>query len=443
MTTARTYSPFGEVSTSKLSASDLSVLSDVPEGWFIEYKRDPCKSKDYAKEVSAFANAMGGWVFIGLEEDSSNRKPIGGPGLPVEEASRFHDAARDAIVQNISPAPRFELAVVRGPIAELKIPDDRFVLVIRVPESQNTPHIHCSGRIYRRQADKSDPVEINDRAELDALYKRAERLEESINRRLDLGFDEKWAELFDTPWLHCALVPEPIHSSPMAVIKLETFRKLISSPPPGSIELPDVYSTSLGYVARNHRTQSMPHGPAQSLEYGIDGSIYITMPLSYTPDTADESISFLSSTNGVRFCMLLKRHNLISAAVIDCTHIAATLTGMFLHVQNILKAAGISGQYRARIRMKNIFRCVPFFDSKAFVDLGESHSVPIVHRSEILIPSQSKGWFDIKDILQGNAWVGCMVRILYSLGLGEESMPTIVEQTYSSTYQQAITTIPK
>ena len=219
-----TFTPFKKTSITELDAADLALLIDIPEGWFIEYKSEPCKPKDYAKAASAFANSKGGWMFIGLKEDPETRKPLGGPGLQTSEASKFLDAARDAIFQNLSPSPYIELTTVSGPIPALFIPNDRCILVIHIPESQNTPHIHCSGKIYRRQADSSDPVEVTDRAELDALYKRAENLHNLIDEKLDLGFDDAWRDYKESPWLYYAIVPDPALSFYPNDINLKKFR---------------------------------------------------------------------------------------------------------------------------------------------------------------------------------------------------------------------------
>jgi len=76
-----TYKPFGNSKFDALNAGDLARLAHIPEGWFVEYKREPCKPDRYAKEVSAFANAHGGYLFVGLEEDATTHLPSGGPGF--------------------------------------------------------------------------------------------------------------------------------------------------------------------------------------------------------------------------------------------------------------------------------------------------------------------------------------------------------------------------
>ena len=75
------FNPFGSKSAHEVTPADLELLLDVAEGWFVEYKRAPCKPRDYAKPVSAFANDRGGWLFIGVEQDPVSRKPAAAPGV--------------------------------------------------------------------------------------------------------------------------------------------------------------------------------------------------------------------------------------------------------------------------------------------------------------------------------------------------------------------------
>jgi hypothetical protein len=57
-----TYNPFSK-DLHELSASDLLILKDTAEGWFIEYKGQALPPKTVAKSLAAFANHYGGWIF--------------------------------------------------------------------------------------------------------------------------------------------------------------------------------------------------------------------------------------------------------------------------------------------------------------------------------------------------------------------------------------------
>ena len=60
-----------------LNVADLSVLRYVPEGWYVEYKREVPSPKPLAKAVAAFANTYGGWLFLGIEESSEEPATAG------------------------------------------------------------------------------------------------------------------------------------------------------------------------------------------------------------------------------------------------------------------------------------------------------------------------------------------------------------------------------
>lgn len=430
-----TFTPFKKTSISELDATDLSVLIDIPEGWFIEYKREPCNSKNYAKEASAFANSKGGWMFIGLEEDSKTRKPLGGPGLQTSEATKFLNAARDAIIQNLSPSPYIEFTTVPGPIPALSIPNDKCILVIHIPESQNTPHIHCSGKIYRRQADSSDPVEINDRAELDTLYKQAENLHNLIDEKLDLGFDNAWRDYSESSWLHYALIPDPALSFKPHDIDLNKFRELlahhINMSNQVGISLPDVYPSSLGFVARNCREQIIPDGVALTLEYTYDGAFYLSIPLSSGPvlDLCNNSV-YINNQTVKRFASLLKNNRLGGARVIDCSYIVICLCGMHTIISRLLNEAGECSNYFTRMRMINVFRSVPFIASDLYIDSYLNRSIPIIHRKEIAIPWRKNRWLEINNISDLKSFLFYIGFMLTSLGIGGDGdIGNIVGQT--------------
>ena len=57
----------------KLRAKDISAFLNVleDESFFFEFKQDDVKPDHFIKEVSAFANTYGGYIFLGVD-DSKN-----------------------------------------------------------------------------------------------------------------------------------------------------------------------------------------------------------------------------------------------------------------------------------------------------------------------------------------------------------------------------------
>ena len=54
-----------------LESHDVKMLveSDVDESFFFEFKSDQTNNAKIVKEVSAFANTFGGYIFIGVSDD--------------------------------------------------------------------------------------------------------------------------------------------------------------------------------------------------------------------------------------------------------------------------------------------------------------------------------------------------------------------------------------
>jgi hypothetical protein len=426
-----TYKPFGNSKFDTLGPGDLARLVHIPEGWFIEYKREPCKPDRYAKEISAFANAHGGYLFIGLEEDPTTHLPSGGPGLPRGEVTRMADALRDSVSQHVSPTPLIELRAVVGPILELNIPEDRAVLVAHVPESKNTPHIHSSGKIYRRQVDAAEPKKVTDRAELDELYARHSKFVEVLDQELDLGFDNQWAADFATPWIHIAIVPEPTRPTKLMDLGIDRFRTMLGTTP-DSIKLPDIYASAIGYVGRNARHQDVPDGPATTFECALGGAFFATIPLSTAPLSPHEQVSFCLNPVGEDFVSLLRARSFQHGKLLDGTYLSSTCWGLGCLMRRIAEESGIQGRAYARIHLRNIFRCIPFFDSKSYLDWCRAHTVPVIHRGSFQIPPFRKQWLVIDEFSSENPMIRPLVHILATLGVSDEIASSVTEESVHS-----------
>lgn len=127
---------------------DLKRYVSSGEGFYIEFKRRTPQPDRLAKEVIAFANARGGKIFVGVDDDGTIR------GVKDAEEERF--ALRQALDGYCDPD--VEVDIVAVPIARR-----REVIVVDVPESPLKPHYlvgvqNGSGRArtaYVRVADQS------------------------------------------------------------------------------------------------------------------------------------------------------------------------------------------------------------------------------------------------------------------------------------------------
>jgi schlafen family protein len=145
------FQPFSG-SIESFPPAELIGLTGVSEGWYIDYKAEASSSKDLGRHLTAFANQHGGWLLIGIVENSATMTAGSFPGIPNSQIPETLTKLRDASAHNSHPPLYFEHRIISGPVAELDLPKNRSLVMVGVPESQDTPHVHSSGKIYRRQA---------------------------------------------------------------------------------------------------------------------------------------------------------------------------------------------------------------------------------------------------------------------------------------------------
>lgn len=131
----------------------LSSLEGNNESIFFENKSDEVKSADIAKEVSALANTLGGYIFLGVDDDFIIS------GCQNWDEERIHNVIRDSL----SPVPVIDIKQF--------VDGDRSIFVIRVEEGECPPYITNQGRIYERISSGSYP--IKDSKKLDMLYAKS------------------------------------------------------------------------------------------------------------------------------------------------------------------------------------------------------------------------------------------------------------------------------
>lgn len=171
---------------SEIDLADLKSLVEdhVEEGKEIDYKRElPGRSdKDkvnFLKDVASFANAAGGWLIYGIEQNDQ--------GLPANicglENIVFDDESRrltDIILNNIKPKLNgFQFQKVEND-------QGKIVIVLRIPKSWSSPHVISFDkfwRFYTRVGSQNHPLEVD---ELRRAFALSETTGEKIsNFRLD------------------------------------------------------------------------------------------------------------------------------------------------------------------------------------------------------------------------------------------------------------------
>jgi hypothetical protein len=194
-----------------ISLPDLQALLDgkVPEGKLIDYKRElpgstDADKKEFLFDISSFANASGGYLTYGIEEENGIPTQLTGIVVanPDEELRRFQSLILDGIEPRIMG---LELRFV-------SISDSKYVLVIHIPKSWLMPHMVIfkgTDKFYTRNSGGKHRLDVG---ELRSLFTLSDTMSGTVkkfrNERLSLiAADETPIQLDVGPKTILHLVP--------------------------------------------------------------------------------------------------------------------------------------------------------------------------------------------------------------------------------------------
>jgi hypothetical protein len=142
--------------TSPINAITWQSVEDflgqgVKEGSYLDYKLD--WPANLERTIAAMANTLGGVILIGVDENADGSPKLPAVGIPL--TSGLAERVTNIVLSNITPPVFPEVAVC---------PDgkhERALVVIRVPQSHQTPHaIMASTRVYLRTANRNNPEDL-------------------------------------------------------------------------------------------------------------------------------------------------------------------------------------------------------------------------------------------------------------------------------------------
>ncbi len=136
------------------------------ENFFFEFKCDNEEPGKLMKEICAFANTYGGYIFLGIDDDKS----ISGCKKWTEQ--RIHTTIHDSI----TPSPIFSVRSFN--LSRKKI------FVIKIEEGTNPPYVTNKGQIFERLGSGSFP--IKDSYRLTQLNEKRHDLVEKVKSKIEL-----------------------------------------------------------------------------------------------------------------------------------------------------------------------------------------------------------------------------------------------------------------
>ena len=172
----------------QITEEDLQrlVINKVVENRTLEYKEElPKKTNEekikFYKEISSFANALGGDIIYGISENSETRVPEKVKGLDVEsvdeEIARLSSMISNGIEPRIIPAPKMQ---------SVKLSNEKTVIIIRLYRSWTAPHRICFDKNHRFWIRDNNSKHEMDITELRNAFNLSGNMEERIQKfRMD------------------------------------------------------------------------------------------------------------------------------------------------------------------------------------------------------------------------------------------------------------------
>ncbi|WP_308616436.1 ATP-binding protein [uncultured Enorma sp.] len=167
--------------------TDLAQLSDLDEGYVLEFKQEFSASvrAKVPKIIASFANSRGGWLVIGISDDGSRICPV--PRLAADYSQIIGELCR----RHISPAPPFDVRFIADPADA-----EQGVVVVQVEEGTFPPYV-ADGVVEVREGSTSGPATGSMLVELyDKATRSAARISEFCRRTVFYGVQVPLFDLY-------------------------------------------------------------------------------------------------------------------------------------------------------------------------------------------------------------------------------------------------------
>jgi|SRR5690625_298734 len=372
------YNPFSK-KIKEIECDDLQVLTEVSEGWFIDYKSSSITIKDYAKHISAFSNQYGGLIFIGIKEDEKTRRAESFPGIPTSEISNVLLKIREAVSTHLQPTPDYEIKVLDGPNPKIGLAKGKSILVLSISRGLKPPYIHSSGKIYRRVDDESKPE--TDRYELDQLWARSEKLDKNFEAYLK---DEPSYDNDNLPRLLIYFVSDPKNKIDGEDLSFLDFQNLLKEGGNNFLPCNNFHTSKDGFIARQLGTDD-PNYDSLTLHWREFGDLLIEVPINHL--SQHDSIEYLSKyPRGKEFAAQLYHKGFKRAEILDFTHCIAVLERSAFIFLKLREMANIKRMPYMKAKLSNVAGMSPFLNSESYMEEIDKWGIPIIKFDTIWEP---------------------------------------------------------
>ena len=164
----------------EISYNDIESFckNKISENVRVDYKED--FPNNLAKCIIGFANKYGGILFIGIKANKTTNIPTSIVGVNLEEG--LEEKVINISHANINPPITPEVSVCTFKSGSGLTEDDKAVILVRVDESYETPHMFIknqNNRIYERIHNETRPADLRTTRE---LFEKSEKSEVKLNK---------------------------------------------------------------------------------------------------------------------------------------------------------------------------------------------------------------------------------------------------------------------
>lgn len=212
------------------------LIPDTTEGPDLDFKRDTYGSRDKDRkalcgDVGGLANANGGLLILGMEEDSQGRATRDA-GVDISDAERLR--LHQTVIANVQPTPTFDIIPVEDPDR----PGTGF-LIIWVARTATAPHAYIQNNslLYPKRIG-TQTVWLTEALVAEAYRARfaglADRISEAarIERDFTTRLDSRQS------WLVATLVPDLLGEFRIDTATLNAFEQDITGRPVSGLGIP-------------------------------------------------------------------------------------------------------------------------------------------------------------------------------------------------------------
>jgi hypothetical protein len=381
------YSPFSKT-IEAITGEDLIVLKEVAEGWFVDYKVQPIKAVDFGKHLSAFANQFGGWLFVGVQEGpNKSLRAESFPGIPTAEVPKTLVRIREGVSAHVSTPFFFSHNVIDGPVDIIGLPSGNSIIVVQVPEGDNPPYVHSSGRIYRRVGDSSEPNAETDRTVLDSMWRKAEVLKTRLANFV-LEPVPKVPSISPGAYSYVYLIHDLSLSDSASGLSFAQFREAVSKERGTTIgmRLDNVFPTKDGYFARHYMGNNDPRHELISLRWWHDGNARLTIPVQQLRYSKAWSVHISSHMRELLVAIKANKGYEFDD-VVDFGTWCLVLMMLTKHYFELRDCCGLKGPTHCKIVLSNVAGSIPFVPMQSLLEQLNEGGIPMSQDKLVVVPN--------------------------------------------------------